>query len=171
MRAFIFVSYIGKITVEITKDIVVDVIAEVLELDKDEVTLDSSIVDDLGADSLDLVDISFSLGKKLKIKMPTKTTLIIASELCADEKAFIQGGKLTSAGVDLLINSPSHYSQSEIDVGMAVSDLLSLTTVMHWFYLAKDVCEHASQNGDVLLQEYVEQFCVSRDIELINVPA
>nr|WP_249118431.1 phosphopantetheine-binding protein [Pseudoalteromonas sp. NEC-BIFX-2020_015] len=166
-----FCISIRKITVKITYDVVIDVIAEVLELDKEEVTVSSSVVDDLGADSLDLVDISFSLGKKLKIKMPTKTTLIIANELCSDEKIFTEHGKLTASGVDLLINSPSHYSRDEIGVNLAITNLLSLTTVKHWFSLASEVYDHPDQNGDQLLQEYIEQFCASNNIELINVPA
>ena len=37
------------------------ILAEQLELDADEITLDSSLVEDLGIDSLDFVDIVMSL--------------------------------------------------------------------------------------------------------------
>ena len=42
-------------------DKVKSILAEQLDIDEDSITLESSIVDDLGADSLDIVDLVMSL--------------------------------------------------------------------------------------------------------------
>jgi acyl carrier protein len=57
---------------ELRDDVVATVrgcIAEALAVDLDKVTLDSRLIDDLGADSLDFVDIIFQLDHALDIKV------------------------------------------------------------------------------------------------------
>ena len=46
------------------------ILAEQLELDADEITLDSSLVEDLGIDSLDFVDIVMSLEDEFDNEFP-----------------------------------------------------------------------------------------------------
>ena len=46
------------------------ILAEQLELDADEITMDSSLVEDLGIDSLDFVDIVMSLEDEFDIEFP-----------------------------------------------------------------------------------------------------
>ena len=46
------------------------ILAEQLELDADEITMDSSLVEDLGIDSLDFVDIVMSLEDEFGIEVP-----------------------------------------------------------------------------------------------------
>jgi acyl carrier protein len=155
----------------VSESCVISVIAEVLELEDEDVSLQSSLVDDLDADSLDLVDISFSLGKKLGMKMPTKTTLVVANEMTGDAPVFVKEGRLTSLGADLLIQSPSEYTADEIQEGVALSDLLGLTTVNHWFNLSKHVAENKSKSGADLITSFVESFCKEQNIEIEQVPA
>lgn len=45
-------------------------ICEQLELEEDEITLDSLIVDDLGASSLDLVDMAMAVEDEFGIELP-----------------------------------------------------------------------------------------------------
>ncbi|MEG0833769.1 MAG: acyl carrier protein [Oscillospiraceae bacterium] len=47
-----------------------EILCEQLDLDEDKVTLESSIVDDLGADSLDVVDLIMSLEEEFDISIP-----------------------------------------------------------------------------------------------------
>ncbi len=51
-------------------DKVKDIIVDQLEVDEDKVTLEASIVDDLGADSLDVVDLVMALEDEFEIKIP-----------------------------------------------------------------------------------------------------
>ena len=52
-------------------DRLINAIAEVLDLDKDKITADSKFVDDLGADSLDVLEIIMSIEDEFNIKIPT----------------------------------------------------------------------------------------------------
>ena len=47
-----------------------DIIVETLSCDKDEVTMDASLTDDLGADSLDVVDLLMSIEDEFEIEIP-----------------------------------------------------------------------------------------------------
>lgn len=46
------------------------ILMEQLDVDEDDITYDSEIIDDLGADSLDLVDIVMSLEDEFEIEIP-----------------------------------------------------------------------------------------------------
>lgn len=52
------------------EDDVIDLIAEQLGLDKAEVTPDSVIIDDLGADSLDLTELTMALESHFNCPIP-----------------------------------------------------------------------------------------------------
>ena len=45
-------------------------LAEQLDLDENEITLDSLVVDDLGADSLDLVDLAMTFEDEFSVEIP-----------------------------------------------------------------------------------------------------
>ncbi|MBQ7874175.1 MAG: acyl carrier protein [Oscillospiraceae bacterium] len=47
-----------------------EILCEQLELDPDDITLDTNIIDDLGADSLDLVDFAMSLEDYFDKEIP-----------------------------------------------------------------------------------------------------
>ena len=46
------------------------ILADQLEFDEDKITMESSLVDDLGADSLDVVDLIMSLEEEFDIEIP-----------------------------------------------------------------------------------------------------
>lgn len=48
------------------------VIAEVLNVDKEEITLESTFVDDLGADSLDVFQIIMGIEEEFDIEIPAE---------------------------------------------------------------------------------------------------
>ncbi len=48
------------------------VIAEVLNVDPDEITLDSTFIDDLGADSLDVFQIIMGIEEEFDIEIPAE---------------------------------------------------------------------------------------------------
>jgi acyl carrier protein len=47
-----------------------DILCEQLELEADEVTMQSNIAEDLGADSLDLVDMLMSIEDEFEVEIP-----------------------------------------------------------------------------------------------------
>ncbi len=49
---------------------VASILADQLDIDADEITLESTLVDDLGADSLDTIDIVMSVEDMFSIEVP-----------------------------------------------------------------------------------------------------
>ncbi|MCC8191501.1 MAG: acyl carrier protein [Ruminococcus sp.] len=52
-----------------TFDKVKEIIIDQLDVDEDKVTMEASIVDDLGADSLDIVDMVMTLEEEFDVKI------------------------------------------------------------------------------------------------------
>ncbi len=47
-----------------------DIVVDQLDVDAGDVTVDSSIIDDLGADSLDIVDLVMSIEEEFDVEIP-----------------------------------------------------------------------------------------------------
>lgn len=56
-----------------------DIIAEVLNVDKDEITMDTTFVDDLGADSLDVFQIIMGIEEEFDIEIANEEAEKIAT--------------------------------------------------------------------------------------------
>lgn len=77
---------------------VAEIIADALGCDEDEVKPDSSLINDLDAESIDFLDIVFRLEREFKVKIPRgKAVEEARGELTEEE--FEQGGVVTPAGV------------------------------------------------------------------------
>lgn len=53
-----------------TFDTIADIIAEVCNIERAEITPDIHVISDLGIDSLDFLDVTFAIDKAFGIKMP-----------------------------------------------------------------------------------------------------
>jgi len=56
-----------------TFDAVADIIASTCNLEREGIAPDSHVINDLGVDSLDFLDIAFAIDKRFEIKMPVET--------------------------------------------------------------------------------------------------
>lgn len=107
---------------------VTSVLSGVLGIKQDEIDGNSAIVDDLGADSLDFVELNSSLEKKLNLSLPKKGTLYQAGKINGQPEQFYDNKRgLTEDGLALLENSLSKYKQ--LAVGMTMHDIFNATTV------------------------------------------
>jgi acyl carrier protein len=61
------------------EDKVIDIITEQLSVDKDKVVSSASFVDDLGADSLDLVELIMAMEEAFDIEIPDEVAEKIAT--------------------------------------------------------------------------------------------
>ncbi|MGK0440349.1 MAG: acyl carrier protein [Pseudohongiellaceae bacterium] len=135
----------------------IEVVAEVLECDIDELAANSKLVLDLGADSLDIVDLTFSLGKKFKIKMPQKTVIMRAEEEMGDLSRIVSGdGKLTALGAELLCMGPNRYTSEEAYEGQSLMTIFTETTISHWANLCGAIIE-SDLSGDELIQKNIRE--------------
>lgn len=53
---------------------VIEILAEELDLDKEEIKVENNLQDDLGADSLDVVEIVMALEDEFNIEIPDEDT-------------------------------------------------------------------------------------------------
>ena len=53
-----------------TFDTVADIISETCDIPREDIQPDSHVIDDLGIDSLDFLDVAFAIDKAFGIKMP-----------------------------------------------------------------------------------------------------
>ena len=66
-------------------------IAEQLEIEEESITMDSALIEDLGADSLDVVDLIMSIEDEFEIEVPDEA--IENMRTIGDAVKFIEGTK------------------------------------------------------------------------------
>jgi len=106
---------------------VVEAFCEALGLDEDEVEPTSLVIDDLGAESLDFLDIAFRLERAFGVKIPRGEIQRTAEEKTGE--AFEVAGKLTAAGAKALAEALPEAPQDRIHPGFPVRDIPRLFTV------------------------------------------
>lgn len=110
--------------------IVRDCFAEALGLDDDEVTLDSFVIDDLGAESLDFLDISFRLEEAFEIKIPRGDIQAGAEqEAASGSEPFEIDGVLTAHGLSKLREALPEVPEDRFRDGLTVREIPTLFTV------------------------------------------
>ncbi len=104
--------------------------AEALGLDDDEVTLDATLIDDLGAESLDFLDIAFRLEEAFAIKIPRGDIQRQAEdEAAAGEEPFEVDGVLTELGMRKLREAMPEVPVENFREGLTVREIPTLFTV------------------------------------------
>lgn len=86
-----------------------DVLSEALNVDKDEITPSSKIIADLGAESIDFLDITFRLERQFNIKIP-RNELFPEGVFEGDKECVDAEGKITPRGVDKLQAAMPHVA-------------------------------------------------------------
>ena len=102
------------------------IIAQALKVDESKVRLESSLIKDLGAESIDFLDIVFRLEKAFKIKIPKGE--LFPEKILADAR-FVKNGQVTQAGIDELKTKMSNVNWEEFTKNPQVSSLGNLFTV------------------------------------------
>jgi acyl carrier protein len=119
-----------------------DAVVEALALDDDEVTPESTLMDDLGAESIDLLDILFRIEKGTGVKIEA-----------ADLGDYIQGGIpddefsdddqiITAKGAAHLKTVMPQIDPSEVEGKLEAESVITLFTVQNLVDMVK-----ARQNG------------------------
>jgi acyl carrier protein len=119
-------------------------VVEALGVDDDEVTPDAVLFDDLGAESLDLLDIVFRLEKEFSIKIPRGG--IQADALSAEgenlkEEDLVVDGVLTPLGIEKLKGAMPEVDPSRITEGFRADDIATLFTVQTFVNITKKLLE------------------------------
>jgi acyl carrier protein len=101
-------------------------LVEALGVDDDEVTPEASIMGDLGAESIDWLDIVFRLERAFGIKIPHGE---LSPEDILTNTEYVQDGKVTAAGLDQLKQRMPFADLSKFERNPAVQDFPHLLTV------------------------------------------
>ncbi len=103
-----------------------EALVDALGVDEDEVTPEARIQADLGAESIDFLDIVFRLEKAFGIKIP-RGDLFPDNILNSEE--FVQDGKLTEKGMEEVRERMPYADLSEFGKDPNVQDMADLFTV------------------------------------------
>lgn len=105
-----------------------EIVADVLVIDEEEVSLNSRLIADLGAESIDFLDLVFQLEKEFKIKIPRgQLEKNARGDLAEDE--FEKGGVLTAQGLKALQTYLSEVPEDQFKANMKVNEVPMLFTV------------------------------------------
>ena len=104
-----------------------EVLVDALGLDDDEVTSDATLMGDLGAESIDFLDIVFRLEKAFDIKVPREE--LFPAENLMNDSEFIHNGKLTEKGMAELRDKMPHTDLSEFEKDPDINKMGDLFTV------------------------------------------
>lgn len=105
-----------------------EIIADVLVIDEEEISKTSRLISDLGAESIDFLDLVFQLEKEFGIKIPRgQLEKNARGNLSEDE--FEKGGVLTPKGMQALKNYLSEVPAEYFKPNLKISEIPTLFTV------------------------------------------
>lgn len=104
-------------------------IADALGLDVEEVSYGSKLIGDLGAESLDFLDIAFRLERAFNIRIPRGGIEAASKEGLAEGESYEVNGVLTRAALDRLAAYMPEVPPEEFRDGLKVSEVAMLFRV------------------------------------------
>ena len=107
---------------------VASTVAEAIGRDPEQVKLDSSLVNDLGAESIDFVDIVFRLQRQFKVKIP-RDKIVEEARGSLSEAEFEKAGVVSDAGLERLRAILSEVPSERFKSPLNVADIPRLFTV------------------------------------------
>ena len=104
-----------------------EVMVDALGVDDDEVTAEATLMGDLGAESIDFLDIVFRLEKAFGIKIPREELFPIENMMSNPD--FVSNGKLTAAGLAEMQVKMPHTDLAGFESDPDINKLGDLFTV------------------------------------------
>ena len=101
---------------------VLEIIAKALDAEPGKVTPSTALEGDLGAESLDYLDIAFMLEREFNIQFPRTDFMERAAEHFGEEN-LVKNGVLTSLGLQLLAKGMPELDQAQLKPGLKVNEV------------------------------------------------
>ena len=111
-----------------------EALVDALGVDDDEVTADATLVGDLGAESIDFLDIVFRLEKSFGIEIPRAE---LFPEDILTNAEYVEDGKVTTTGVAELKKRMSFADLTKFEANPLVQEFGNLLTV-------NDMCRYVT---------------------------
>jgi acyl carrier protein len=105
---------------------VTETLVDALGVDDDEITEEAVLVDDLGAESIDFLDIVFKLEKNFGIKIPRGE---LFPDTLTSDPSLVDEGVVTAAGIAALKEKMPHADVSAFESDPKVANIQGLFTV------------------------------------------
>ena len=109
-----------------------ETLVDALGVDDDEITPQATLTGDLGAESIDFLDIVFRLEKAFNIKIPRGE---LFPDNILNNPEFVQNGRLTDAGLKELRLRMPHADLSEFEKNPDINkmaDLFKVQTIVNY---------------------------------------
>ena len=107
---------------------VAETMADALGCDVEQVKLEASLIDDLGAESIDFLDIVFRLERAFKVKIP-RGKIVEEARGELSEAQFESGGVVTDAGVVRLKTFLNEVPADRFKTPLKTAEIPKLFTV------------------------------------------
>lgn len=101
-------------------------LVDALAVDDDDVTMDAKLTKDLGAESIDFLDIVFKLEQAFGIKIPQGE---LFPDNVAQDPQFVADGKVTPKGIAALKERMPHVNLSEWEKNPQLGTVADVFTV------------------------------------------
>ncbi|MEX0657542.1 MAG: phosphopantetheine-binding protein [Egibacteraceae bacterium] len=106
-------------------------VAEALALEDDEVTLDATLMDELGAESIDLLDILFRLERSLGVKIQASDLADHLQGGIPDEEFSDENEIINDRGLAQLKTAMPQIDTDELSGNLKAEDVINLFTVQN----------------------------------------
>ena len=103
-----------------------EVLVDALGVDDEEVTPQATLTGDLGAESIDFLDIVFRLEKAFSIKIQQGEML---PENVLQDAQYVQNGKITDAGIAELRKRLPHVDLTKLEQSRDLDQVMEIFTV------------------------------------------
>jgi acyl carrier protein len=108
-----------------------------LAVEPDQVTPDTKLLEDLGAESIDFLDITFRLEQMLPIRIPRDDLIEQFEEVLGEETLVDADRRLTPLGAYLIRERLAGIDSERVQPGLPVDEIVKLWTVQTWVELSR----------------------------------
>jgi acyl carrier protein len=132
----------SSLTEQQVLDKTTDIVAESLRVDRARVTPDAHLMDDLGAESLDIIEITMETESAFNVCIPEKSILDTAIDVFGPN-VLEKDGYLTDAGKMLLNRRLPDMDRSKFDGQVSIASIKSyFLTVRSWAQMVYHLAQH-----------------------------
>lgn len=117
-----------------------DILVDALAVDEDEVVPEATLMGDLGAESIDILDITFKLEQEFGFKIAQGE---LFPEGVTQDPEYVQDGKVTAKGLAMLKERVPHFDHERIEQDPSVENIRKIFTVESLIKF----CEHKLQTA------------------------
>ena len=103
-----------------------EILVDALAVDDDEVTPEAKLIGDLGAESIDILDISFKLEQEFGFKIAQGE---LFPEGVTQDPEYVQDGKVTKKGLATLKERVPHFDFTQLENDPSVENVSKIFTV------------------------------------------